>query len=93
MPTPSPRGPRPLRPPARPALAAALAVAGMSQRSLARAAGVCPDSVYRWLRGDVAPNRWTQVLVAEALGVEDPAALFAVIDVTADDAVIALAAS
>jgi transcriptional regulator with XRE-family HTH domain len=49
-----------------------LAQRGMSQREFARAAGVSPVAVHKWLKGGcIAPDNWRRVATALGLGIDE----------------------
>ena len=72
-----PTGTPPRRPPARPALACALARQGITRVDLAAAVGVSTFSIVRVIRGTMKPSLALMERIAAVLGDDDVEALFA----------------
>lgn len=75
---PGPRGPRNARPPARRALAVAIALSGRSYADIGRACGCAASTISRSVIGTFTPGTQLQHRVAALLGFDDVEALFAV---------------
>lgn len=65
------------RPPARPVLAAAMAMSGYTNRSIAERVGCTSETVGRIVRGIVNPSQGLRERIADVLGVTNVDGLFA----------------
>jgi transcriptional regulator with XRE-family HTH domain len=80
MPAPAPtrrRGPRAVRPPARPLLAATLTLQGRTYANVARLVDITPESMARIVAGTIKPSAELRERIAAVLGADDLDALFA----------------